>query len=300
MKQKHKRLLTVLATLAISTSLIACDKDNQNEISNGKVISTEGKEDSKLNENDEPIRYIKDSGTIRIGQHGAIRIESETKAPITIDFFFDPVCKASAEYFEAVKDVLKVEIEAGNAELVVRPIPYLNEKTPDDYSNRASAYILAVAEYAPTKVFNFVAELVNLDFQPQNPATDSTDDVKFIRAMEKAGLGKTEIDKVDSNKENFVARSIVAATDFFADDSKWTKFSVKTNENGDKMLYTPFVLVNQSGEYKLDSIPMTLDPLDYLDKHIQNLLSKINEEQKQSELNKNNDNINDVDESDDE
>lgn len=286
---KSKRILIVFATLIASMSLVACEESQQTNkaiSSKNRILNETTKKSMEKENKNESIKYIKDSGTIRIGKHGAIRIESETKAPITIDFFFDPVCKASAEYFESVKDVLKAEIESGNVELVLRPIPYLNEKTPDDYSNRASAYTLAVAEYAPTKIFAFISELMKLDFQPQNPATDITDDVKFIRAMEKAGLGKTEIDKVDANKENFVAQTIVAAGDFFVEDSQWFKFSNKpSEEEGKMMLYTPFVLVNKSGEYNLKAIEMTLNPSENLNNHIQNLLSKINEELKQSKLN---------------
>ena len=194
--------------------------------------------------------YVTDLGTVRIDKEGSMKSDAELNAPVTVDIFFDPACPACAAYGDETNSTLAKHLDKGNIEVVYHPIGFLNGQTVDDYSNRAGAYILAIAEYAPEKTHEFVDKIVSLNFQPTNPAVDKTDDKLFVEVMKDIKLTDEEIEAVEENKQHFVSRIVASTKDFTSKDSEWLQFAPQG------YVFTPFVLVNKTGERTQKALAM--------------------------------------------
>lgn len=210
---------------------------------------------------EEPVEetYENEIDGIKIGKEGVIGSEENLESKVVVDFFFDPVCLSCAQYNDIIGSTMSNLIEKNEIGVVFHPVPYLNGQTPDDYSNRASAYMLSVAEYAPEKALSYIQTVLSEKFVPKNPTKDTTSDSKFIEAMELVGLTPEQIEKVEENKEGFVSAAIAAGKEFSDEDSKWTKFSTVKNENLEQIVFTPFVLVNNNGKYENKSLELEED-----------------------------------------
>lgn len=275
------RLEKMLMLLLLTTiTLITSYNHNKENINTIEQISLNVEYGGKSKVNIEKIiekkvkstRYTNKLGAIRINKNEIVKPKEKVDNEITIDFFFDPVCPASAIYNKMLQKELKEDINKGRIEIKFRPVPYLNDKTIDDYSNRASSYILAVAEYAPTKTLDFINTVLNRDFQPETPAINATSDDKFIKAMSEIGMSEEEIVKVDTNKENFVSTAIASAEDFINENSEWLRFSKRLDEQGEPIMYSPFILVNKAGEMTNNALEINPeDPIEELKSAIKDI-----------------------------
>lgn len=201
--------------------------------------------------------YVSEDGSVRFGRQGAAvaleRDEEDEVAPVTVDYFFDPACGPCALYADATRKIMTAEMNAGNVEVVYHPVAFLNSQTPDDFSNRAGAYILAVSEYAPEKASAFVSNVVTTDFIPKtNDKTgiEETPDEKFIDIMKEIGMTEEQIQDVEDHKEHFVSL-VIAATEDFTTNEKWVELSPAQG------VFTPFVLVNKTGELENKALDFT-------------------------------------------
>lgn len=234
------RLIKILAILILLTGCGAQDKNPEPATSR---------------------EYISDLGHIRIDKDGVKKNEEESTAVVTVDMFFDPACGYCALFEHESSEVLNKYIEDGVVEVIYHPVAFLNDRTPDDYSNRAVAYILAAAEYVPDKALSYLREILNQDFMPTNPGVDLTPDSKFIAVMEKLGFTEEEIDKIEENKEGFVVYALAATMDFTREDSNWKDLSSFEDENG-PYIYTPFVVINKAGELTEKSLDLSIDSIE--------------------------------------
>lgn len=219
----------------------------------------------------EEVVFQSEIDGIKIGKDGVIGSKEVLEAEIVVDFFFDPACVSCAHYNDVVGPLMTELIEKKDIGVVFHPVPYLNEQTPDDYSNRASAYMFSVAEYAPEKALSYIQAVLNEDFIPENPGKDMTPDSKFVEAMKIAGLTSEEIEKVEENKEGFVSIAIAAGKEFIESDSKWVEFSSMKNKNEEKVVFTPFVLINNNGEYENSSLDLEGDLIFEFEKMIEKI-----------------------------
>lgn len=218
------------------------------ELGSGPSSNSNNDKDVILSKN-----YVSELGKVRFGKRGALRVGEESNAEIVVDFFFDPACSACADRNDKIEVLLEELLEKEKIELIYHPVAYLNDKTPDDYSNRAAAYMLASTEYVPDKALQFIHSVESKDFLSDSPGTTITPDSKFITLMEDLDYTVEEIDQIESNKESFVSNVIAGTQDFIKEDSKWIEFSSYAPE-GEKALYTPFLLVNKKGERTTESI----------------------------------------------
>lgn len=259
-----KKLILMLFTLLVLVLLASCNQDNNSE---------EDKEDVNLNTEVESSEYMTETGGVKIGKDGAMKRGEDLNAPVVIDFFFDPVCLSCAQYNDAIGTLMENKILQKEIEVIFHPVPYLNDQTPDDYSNRTSAYILAVAEYAPDKVLPFIQTVLSESFVPDNPAEENTPDQRFIEAMEKVSLTEDEIEKVEFNKASFVSIAIAAGKEFSSENSRWTEFSPVEDEEGNKVAFTPFVLINENGKHENEALSLEDD----LTEEFDNMINNVNE-----------------------
>lgn len=264
---KNKTIL-ILVMLAVVLLLVSCSKKEVDDTKITRANAVQKTDEIVGDVNERNLGYMTETGGIKIGKDGAIRRGEKIDAPVVIDFFFDPVCLSCSQYNDIVGEEMKDKILKKEIGVIFHPAPYLNDKSPDDYSNRASAYMLAVAEYAPDKILPFIQILLSEKFRPENPADDITSDNKFIEAMQDSSLTDDEIEKVEFNKDSFVSIAIAAGKEFSSDNSQWTKFSKVTDANGNKIIFTPFILVNKNGSSNSDSLNLEGDLIKELNEAI--------------------------------
>lgn len=262
-----KRILILTLILLLS----ACTK-----INDSVDIEELDIEEAEISEETED--EINVSG-IKVSKDGAVK---ELNTPIIIDFFFDPACLSCLIYNDEVSELINDKIESGDVGVIFHPVPFLNDKTPDDYSNRASAYILAVAEYAPDKALTFIQNVLSESFRPEELANENVPDSKFIEAMRDSGLTENEIEKVEFNKDSFVSIAIAAGKEFTSENSKWINFS-PIEEDGEKVIFTPFVLVNENGQYQNEALSLEGDLAKELENKINEVKDEIQHKEKQAE-----------------
>lgn len=237
-----------------------------------EIMQEEAEEARRVEKRQVPnVSYVTDDGSFRIGQTGVLRVEGGATAPITTHLIFDPACPATLRYLINTLPEMSSLISQGEIELIIKPVPYLNDTTAADYSSRASAYILASAEYAPTKTLQFLSNLLTERFAPRN-SEDVVQDSDFLALMRSSGFSESEINAIDKNKEFFVSRATLAAEEFVSEDSQYLQFSTfkqtitklvedennpegyEIEEEGPISVYTPFVLINKTGELKQDAL----------------------------------------------
>lgn len=262
MNNKFILMLLALFTIAL---LSACDT---------KETSTKNESNEIIEQVEEEVdsEYMTETGGVKIGKDGAIKRGEYLDVPVNVDFFFDPVCLSCAQYNDAIGLLIENKITQEEIGVTFHPVPYLNDQTPDDYSNRASAYILSVAEYAPDKVLKFIQTVLSVDFIPENPADENTSDQRFIEAMEDAGLTDDEIEKVEFNKDSFVSIAIAAGKEFSSENSRWIEFSPIENDEGQKVIFTPFILINENGEHKNEALSLEKDLVKEFEDAISNVI----------------------------
>lgn len=264
-----KRILILTLILLLS----ACTKDNDSV--DIEELDIEEVEIEISEEIEDEINVSE----IKVSKDGAVK---ELNTPITIDFFFDPACLSCSIYNDEVSELINDKIESGDVGVIFHPVPFLNDNTPDDYSNRASAYILAVAEYAPDKTLTFIRNVLSESFRPEELVNENVPDSKFIKAMRDSGLTEDEIEKVEFNKDSFVSIAIAAGKEFTSENSKWINFS-PIEDNGEKVIFTPFVLVNENGQHQNEALPLEGDLVKELEDKINEVKDEIQHKEKQAE-----------------
>ena len=88
--------------------------------------------------------------------------------------------------------------------------------------------------------------------------------------MEELNFTEEEIDKVETKKEGFVANIIASTNDFISENSELRDLS-SFEIDGQKTVYTPFVLVNKNGLFDQKSIEISAE-----DDIVKNLVKSIN------------------------
>ena len=239
---KVKRILTLLLVLLIT--LTSCSTTQVE-------LPTEVPQQPPV---DIMLSHVSHTGVVRIGSQGSIKTNEESTAKVIVHMYFDPICEACSIYNDKTKDLMTEMTKDDRVELVYHPVSYLNDKTVDDYSNRAAAYFLAVSEYAPDKALTFI---LSEEFRPKKPGADTTDDSVFLALMKSIGLDDEQIDKVDTNKENFVTPVLAGTSDFFDVNSHLLGLSNQTDKEGKKILYTPFILVNRTDKMPTKALEIT-------------------------------------------
>lgn len=177
-------------------------------------------------------------------------VEDEFKyeSVVTITNFFDPLCGACIMFEDLTKDTVDELMKTGKVAIEFRPMMFLNDGSKNDYSSRASAYVIATAEHAPTKVYSFIKELLSSEFVGFDadgnllPSVENIEDSKFEDLLTKLGVTEEELEQITTNKERYTAHTLLG-TENFTTDKKYEELSPED------YVFTPFVLVNKTGEF---------------------------------------------------
>lgn len=111
---------------------------------------------------------------------GGILISSEgygkkvSGAP-TVAVYMDPLCPGCGEFNRQTDPTLISLVDAGQINLEIHPMSFMDEYSTDEYSSRATGAILYIAsnDDNPDHLLKFISNIYAEDFQPVRPANTS-------------------------------------------------------------------------------------------------------------------------------
>jgi protein-disulfide isomerase len=250
-----KKLSILLAAMMIMSIFVGCTKTETPSTSSAPSISESAPESTSTPapeaETYKNINAETGAFTITVGGK-VLPVNMSSIAPVTVDIFFDPNCPPCVELETVAADMLSKKLEDKEISLTYHPLMFLSRWSIDDYSARLAGAAIAVAEYAPDSADKFVKTILNADFKPAKPDTDTTSDEKIFEAMKSCGVTDEQLELIKANLEKMTALS-VKATEIFSTDKNIADLSPSEDDpnttQNEKAPFTPFVLINKAGEF---------------------------------------------------
>lgn len=117
----------------------------------------------------------------------------------TIAEYFDPMCPGCGSFNRQVDPSLRAMVDAGQINLELYPMSFMDELSTDEYSSRASGSIAYIASHDdnPDHLLDYMANIYAEDFQPEEGTSNykSVSDAKLKAQAVKAGVTKSVADK---------------------------------------------------------------------------------------------------------
>lgn len=228
MKSIHKKLTLASALMLTMLTLGACANSNTSE--KGSKDSTDKTEEVAKKHD---LKYVDENGIITIGEKGAVAVSDIKKDKPKITIYFDPMCPACSLYEHDAAPYLLEEAEKGEIYVQYAPMMFLDKASPDNYSSRASAYILGIAEYAPELVGKFIPKI--MENQPGEGTGESLAQADFNKFFKEVGGTEEQVDKINSAMKDNMTLSYNSTLTMFKDTNL-----LKLSPTGE--LYTPFIV----------------------------------------------------------
>lgn len=147
-----------VSLLTVAT-LVACQAP-QTKTTDNKT-NTAAKEPVK-----EEIKFknVKDSSFLLTKDGKVISQDTSLENTDVIDWYIDPFCPACV----MLETIMEDKLDELTDKMVIRyhPLSFLSPQSEDDYSNRAAAYILGTAEYAPDLTQKYLTSILNEEYHP--------------------------------------------------------------------------------------------------------------------------------------
>lgn len=260
MKQKNKHIILAMLLL-ISTSLVLGGCNNPQNF--------EPKTSIEIRNQEKDYKFVQ-NGSFVVGKD--FKLISLDKIPDKntniIEWYFDPLCPACVKLESLMKDKNKNIVNDGKLLIRYYPMGFLSARSLDDYSNRASAYILAVAESYPDLAYKYLNEIMSESFIPIGENSDGIkkSDEAFLNAFYRVGGSNENWGLVKKNFE--VALKQVKESSLQASNNVELQ-----NKSYDKKIYTPFIIIGDT--------PQALnfndkeDALEYMTNEINSYKNKI-------------------------
>lgn len=258
---KNKVLIMLLAFTVI---LVGCkqtpkiyDKETEE-----KVVAE--------NETNRPkeFKYISESSVVFDETLKPVPVEQwdEVREEYTINWVFDPYCPACTELETATKDTVKNILKTGFA-VKYHPLAFLSPKTVEDYSVRASSFILGAAEYAPEVALKFMENVLDVEQRPTPGEHRTTEQLKEL--FLKSEGTEEQWDAIMKDFE-IIADAVRKATSNAFNTPKFI------DRNPDKKLFVPFIFIGNSNVLTFSS---DVDVSQYLEDSVQKHLNEIYEKE---------------------
>lgn len=217
-----KKFLLLSFLLVFSFTAIACSTTNKKQ---------EQKEVSQ-----ETFTNIKDN-VVSIQKGEVVPYDSSLAQTNVVDWYVDPISRACIKLQTISKDDI---LEMSSKKTIRYHLSsFLNTDTVDDYSVRASAYLLGVAEVSPSIYMEYMNAIFSTDFRPDTENGAQTEDSRFKDKFTSLGGTEEQWDKIEGMKETLkttVKRSTVA--------DKSNKELLAKSPSGTISL--PFIVVGES------------------------------------------------------
>lgn len=125
-----------------------------------------------------------------------------TGAP-TVAIYMDPLCPGCGNFNRQDDSTLISLMDAGQINIEIHPMAFLDSSSSDDYSSRVSTAIAYIAENDddPDHLLDFISRIYASDFQPSEGSDYvSVSDAKLKAQAIKAGVPKKIADKAFTRK----------------------------------------------------------------------------------------------------
>lgn len=134
---------------------------------------------------DKPSNATKQGGVL-------ISVDGAAKKHVpTVEMYLDPLCPACAQVDRALNPTLEKLFSAGQINIDVHAVTFLNRASSDKYSTRAASSLAYVAEHDPKHAIAFIGELYAEDYLPSESNYASTSDAQIAQQAVKAGVSQS-------------------------------------------------------------------------------------------------------------
>lgn len=222
-KSKWERWLPITIMIVIAAILLFSIKDNN------KFINVERTKFTNVNYDGSFVIKVKD---------GKITTSPEftpDKKARQYEWYSDPLCGDCIRAHKATNEYVEKAVKNGEMEIKYHPLNYLSQYTDNDYSLKASAWVVAIADKSPENIYKFMDLLYNEKYR-DNYMTDKKVEKAFMELAKKAGVSNSNAEYILRNLEkyeNSVNRASVNIRRF----DKWKAMSPKE----DKTFFVPFI-----------------------------------------------------------
>ena len=183
---------------------------------------------------------------------------------VTLNWVFDPYCPSCTELETAVKDEVKDILKKG---IFVKyyALAFLSPKTIEDYSVRASSYILGVVEYAPELAMQYLEKVMDVNQRPISGELRTDEQLKQLFTE----IGGTE------EQWSEVQASFRKISDIVKRETS-NAFNIPErfmDRNPNKKLFVPYLFIGKNNVIEFDE---EKDVKGFLTDYINNYLDNLN------------------------
>lgn len=172
LKEKERRqqtiigIVVVLVIIAMITGIIITTYSAQNADTKNKIEKTiKAKKSLKAIKTAEKPKNMNNYGGIAISKNG---YNNPVKGVPTIAVYFDPMCPGCANFNQNIDPYLVQMMEAGQINMEIYPMSFLDPLSTDHYSSRVTGGIYYIADNSndPKSLLKFISNIFDKDFQP--------------------------------------------------------------------------------------------------------------------------------------
>lgn len=242
-----------MLTITMGGTLAACG--------NKAVNSTSGTQSSKVVKLNERVN---NDGSFIVGQHGVLNTKADTSKKAILDIYLDPICPSCGDFDRASSKYLTSKVNSGKLLIRYHPLMFLDQDSTDEYSTRGSAFMLAVAEYAPNLAQKFMSAMYGTNFQPDEAKYKPVSNAKIMQLFKSIGGTEQQAKKINNSLNQFSNMTYETTMSVAKDQNL-----IKKSPTG--QLFTPFILANKPGKSAKKALLLPVDPMPQLKKAINDI-----------------------------
>ena len=181
--QKERRQQTIIGVIAsvLAVVLVAVIAFVIYRANHPTVVS-EGSEYAQLQKvSDKPKNANVSGGFV------ASKSADPKKVP-TVSVFFDPMCPSCGMVDRALSPTLTKLYNAGQANIELHPLAFLDRSSSDQYSTRAASSFAYVGEHDPEHLLAYMSALYDEKFQPSETNYQPVSEAKTAQQAIAAGV----------------------------------------------------------------------------------------------------------------
>lgn len=207
---------------------------------------------------------VNNDGSFIVSKDGVLNVKADTSKKPILDIYLDPICPSCGNFDRASSKYLTEQVNSGKLLIRYHPLMFLDADSSDEYSTRASSFMLAVAEYAPNLAQKFVSAMYDKNFQPDEANYKATSNDKIMKLFMSIGGNERQAKKIKASLKTFGNMTYETTMSVSKD-----KDLIKKSPTG--QLYTPFILPNKPGKTADKALLLPTDPMPQLKKAIESI-----------------------------
>lgn len=228
---KITKILKATSALLMSGSvLVACAPQTGNKTNTNTGSKQNAKKEAEF-------KNIKESAFLLSASGEVLPNDTKLDQKEVIDWYIDPYCPSCI----MLETIMEDKIETLTDKMVIRfhPLSFLSPRSVDDYSNRASAYILAIAEKQPSLTRKFMHGIMNEEFHPGSGENSEKPAEEFKKKFISIGGTEAQWKEIHGLQETLI-KEVKAATAKAFNDKELTAKAASGR------LTVPFVILGDS------------------------------------------------------